>query len=76
VAQQVLGVPVRIGYPRGVSEMGDVYHPLYAGAVGLVYLAGHEVEKHKTQKTAAAVSRAPASWGIGGKMKQWFAEAF
>jgi len=76
VAQQVLGVPVRVGYPNGVREMGDVYHPMYAGAVGLVYLAGGEDDKRKHQKTAAAGSRVPSSWGIGGKMKQWFAEAF
>jgi cell division protein FtsA len=76
VAQQVLGVPVRVGYPRGVREMGDVYHPMYAGAVGLVYLAGREDDKSKTKKTASAGSGAPSSWGIGGKMKQWFAEAF
>jgi hypothetical protein len=56
--------------------MGEVYHPMYAGAVGLVYLAGSEDEKHKVQKIHAPGSRVPSSWGLGGKMKQWFAEAF
>ncbi|MCX5900909.1 MAG: hypothetical protein NTX06_09280 [Proteobacteria bacterium] len=77
VAQQVFGVPVRVGYPKGVSELGDVHHPLYAGAVGLVYFTAREHSSTRsTGKSPAAVSLSSSCWGIGGKMKQWFVEAF
>lgn len=37
VAQQTLGVPVRIGNPRGVGGLGETLtHPSYATAIGLV----------------------------------------
>src|SRR5579871_3310814 len=37
VAQQVLGLPVRIGRPHGVGGLGETLeHPMYATAVGLV----------------------------------------
>jgi cell division protein FtsA len=37
VAQQVLGVPVRIGRPHGVGGLGaTLEHPMYATAVGLI----------------------------------------
>ena len=77
VAQQVLGVPVRVGYPRGVSELGDVHHPRYAGAVGLVCFTAREHGSIKSAgKNAAAGVPGSSCWGIGGKMKQWFVEAF
>ena len=78
VAQQVLGVPVRVGYPRGVSELGDVHHPMYAGAVGLTYFTAreHGTSIRSTGKSAAAAALGSSCWGIGGKMKQWFVEAF
>ena len=77
VAKQVFGVPVRIGYPRGVSELeGDVSHPMYAGAVGLVYFAGRDNRSRRSQKSPTAGAVANTCWGISGRMKQWFAEAF
>ena len=78
VAQQVLGVPVRIGYPRGVSQLGDVHHPMYAGAVGLTYFTAreHESSIRSRGKNAATGARGASCSCIGDKMKQWFAEAF
>ena len=76
VAEQVFGVPVRIGYPRGVGEQGDIVHPMYAGAVGLVYFASRDHRGRMPQKKAPAGTVGNACWGFGGRMKQWFAEAF
>ena len=77
VAKQVFGVPVRVGYPRGVSELeGDLSHPMYAGAVGLVYFAGRDNRSRRSQKSPTAGAVANTCWGISGRMKQWFAEAF
>lgn len=76
VAKQVFGVPVRVGYPRRVSDLDEVTHPMYAGAVGLVYYAGRNDRAKIPQKSAQAGAVSNTCWGISGKMKQWFVEAF
>ena len=60
VAQQVFGAPVRVGSPKGVSELGDVHHPMYAGAVGLTYFTAreHGTSIRSTGKSAAAAASA------------------
>lgn len=75
VAKQVLGVPVRVGYPQG-SQEEEISHPMYAGAVGLVCFAARDDRVRLAQKSAPSGGVAAACWGLGGRMKQWFAEAF
>ena len=73
VARQIFGVPVRVGYPNA-GDAGEVSQPSYAGAVGLVYFAARAGQGRMLQKSTPA---GPSTgWGIGGRMKQWFAEAF
>lgn len=71
VAQEVLGMPVRIGVPMGVSGLNDVRSPLYAGAVGLLqFTARGSLQEQAVQKKALNFM------GFGERMRQWFAEAF
>jgi cell division ATPase FtsA len=76
VAKHVFGKPVRTGFPQGIVEHEDMNHPMYAGSVGLLYHAARQNDGRKLQKAVPAGNVAQACWGIGGKMKQWLAEAF
>ena len=54
LAEQILGMPVRLGLPRDVGGLSDtVASPVYATAVGLVmYAAKHQADLHEREKTA------------------------
>ncbi|MEI6126863.1 MAG: cell division protein FtsA [Pseudomonadota bacterium] len=71
LAKDKLGMPVRIGYPSSIAGINDVRSPMYATAVGMVLFAArgavHELRSNGTGKTLL---------DFGGKMKQWFVEAF
>ena len=63
VAQELLGLPVRIGRPHGLGGLGrTLEHPMYGTAVGLVqYGARHH----------AAAQNADQSRGKGGLTRIW-----
>jgi cell division protein FtsA len=70
-AEKILGMPVRIGYPHGITGINDVRNPMYSTGVGLILFIArgymNDVNTNGTRRTL---------WKIGGKIKQWFAEAF
>lgn len=73
LAEEVLGLPVRRGYPRGVGGLVDVVKsPMYATGVGLVlYGARHtDLRNFKIRDDNNLYGK------IGKRMKQWFAEMF
>jgi cell division protein FtsA len=76
LAKQVFHRPVRIGGPQGVEEIDELNHPMYAGAVGLLYHAARQGADKKPARAVPAGNVVQAFGGIGGKMKQWLAEAF
>ena len=71
LANEKLGMPVRIGYPSSIAGINDIRSPLYAAAAGMILFAArgaaHELGVNGKGKTLL---------DFGGKMKQWFVEAF
>src|SRR4030042_653289 len=64
MAEAVLGLPVRIGFPKDIKGCKDIINnPMYATGVGLV-LYGSETESDR-------VFYPDAFTGIFGKMKDW-----
>lgn len=72
LAQEVLGMPVKIGIPTGFSGglVREVEHPAYSTAVGLVY---HGL-KHQDRSGVAQPTgtRGKSVSGMARKMKEWF----
>lgn len=67
IAEEVLGLPVRLGIPRGVGGLMDVVKsPIYATAVGLVlYGAKHCDQRHfreKDENIYIKVRRRMSAW--------------
>lgn len=67
IAEEVLGLPVRLGVPRGVGGLMDVVKsPIYATAVGLVlYGAKHSGERHfrnRDENIYLKVRRRMSAW--------------
>jgi len=74
LAEEVLGLPVRRGMPRGIGGLVDVVKsPMYATGVGLVqYGARHmDVRNFKIRSNEDTVYKR-----VGKRMKDWFAEIF
>jgi cell division protein FtsA len=74
LAEEVLGLPVRRGLPRGIRGLVDVVKsPMYATGVGLVqYGARHQdVRNFKIRSNEDTVYKR-----VGKRMKDWFAEIF
>ena len=74
LAEEVLGLPVRRGFPRGIGGLVDVVKsPMYATGVGLVqYGARHlDVRNFKIRGADDNVYKK-----VGKRMKEWFAEIF
>jgi cell division protein FtsA len=70
LAEQVLRMPVRIGYPRGVSGLDDsMNNPMYATGVGLVLFG----TKEKTNGFNGG-SGENAFTKISHRMQKWFEE--
>src|SRR4030042_330519 len=64
MAEAILGLPARIGFPKGVKGCSDIINnPMYATGLGLV-LYGLETESNR-------VFYSDAFTGIFGKMKDW-----
>jgi cell division protein FtsA len=74
VAQQVLGVPIRIGRPHGVGGLGETLeHPMYATAVGLVLFGARQT---LAAQHAAYERRASGSTHFWRKLFQWLRHMF
>ncbi|MEW6606008.1 MAG: cell division protein FtsA [bacterium] len=73
LAERVFDLPVRIGYPRGVSGLVDVVNsPLYSTGVGLVtYGMMHKLEGKKTK-----LGGRNAFQRVLNRMKEWVGEFF
>jgi cell division protein FtsA len=73
LAEQVFDMPVRIGYPTGISGLVDVVNsPVYATGVGLVLWGSRNrgVDMMSPYANDGMLDK------FVGKMKDWFAEAF
>jgi len=73
LAEEVLGLPTRRGYPRGIGGLVDVVKsPMYATGVGLVlYGAKHlDVRNFKIRDEGGTYKK------VSKRMKDWFAEIF
>lgn len=72
LAQEVLGMPVKIGIPTGFSGglVREVENPAYSTAVGLVY---HGLKyQDRSGVVPPAGTRAKSVGGMARKMKEWF----
>ncbi|MBI1821077.1 MAG: cell division protein FtsA [Nitrospirae bacterium] len=69
VAERVLDLPVRVGYPIHVGGVADVVRsPMYATGVGLILYAVRTRERPE--------QHAPQNGNLILKMKEWFKEIF
>ena len=73
LAEEVLGVPVRRGMPRGIGGLVDVVRsPMYATAVGLViYGAQQQNDSPYFKIRDENVYRK-----VKGRMKEWLGQIF
>lgn len=74
LAEEVLGIPVRNGRPKGVGGLVDVVrHPRFATGVGLVHYGMKQADKEDL--LAMRVDEGFYS-KMTSRMKQWFTEFF
>ncbi len=72
IAEEVLGLPVRRGVPRGIGGLVDVVRdPKYATGVGLVLYGAKHADVNLFRVREEGVYRKVAL-----RMKRWFAEMF
>ncbi len=73
IAQKILGVPVRHGFPQGIAGINEIENPVFSTAVGLILYAN---------KNLPVYEDTPYSAGRGffrrfrEKVKHWFAFLF
>jgi len=73
LAEQLFDMPVRLGYPIGISGLVDVVSsPVYATGVGLALWGVH----NKGSDLITPYESTGMFDRVVGRMKQWFAEAF
>jgi cell division protein FtsA len=73
LAEQVFDMPVRLGFPIGISGLVDVVNsPIYATGVGLVLWGS----RNRGADLREAYSENKVLGRVMGRMRQWFAEAF
>ncbi len=73
LADQILDLPVRIGYPTGIGGLTDVVNsPIYATAVGLL-LYGVEIQG-KGKERAIRIRDEGVFDSILGRMRKWFTD--
>ena len=71
VAEQVFGLPVRVGTPRGIGGLTDlVAGPEYGAAVGLVFQGASSQQSYKNVAAPTPFSKAFKRVG------SWFSEHF
>jgi cell division protein FtsA len=76
VAEEVLGMPVRVGLPQGIgSRAGEIDAPSFAGPVGLL---AWEMRVGRRQRAAETVGRNPLHRlrESVGRATQWFGQMF
>lgn len=71
LAERVFQMPVRKGFPMGVSGLTDIVNsPLHATAVGLVVYGSKRVSRRGTRRSGGW-------WGrTTKKIQKWFSEFF
>jgi cell division protein FtsA len=73
LAEQIFDMPVRLGYPVGISGLVDVVNsPVYATGVGLVLWGA----RNKSVDISTPYQGNGMFDRVMGRMKQWFTEAF
>jgi len=73
LAEQIFDLPVRLGFPIGISGLVDVVNsPVYATGVGLVLWGA----RNKGANISASYTPGGVFDRVVGRMKQWFVEAF
>lgn len=73
LSEQIFDMPVRLGYPSGISGLVDVVNsPVYATGVGLVLWGA----RNKGLDVTMSYESNHMFNRVFGRMKQWFAEAF
>ncbi len=79
-AEEVLGMPVRVGFPVGVSGLVQlVQGPQYAASVGLLHYAARQIaEAEARDEVAPSVveHREPAAATLGRGLMGWLRGAF
>ncbi|MCS6912562.1 MAG: cell division protein FtsA [Myxococcales bacterium] len=71
LAEEVLGMPVRRGVPKGVGGLAEVVRsPIYATAVGLTLYGARQ------QEGLYFSAREPDKRTVWKRMRSWFAEVF
>ncbi|WP_373044212.1 cell division protein FtsA [Vulgatibacter sp.] len=74
LAEEVLGLPVRRGLPRGIGGLVDVVKsPMYATGVGLVQYGARNLEMRNFKIRGGDDN---VYKKVGKRMKEWFAEIF
>lgn len=80
LAQEILGMDAKIGFPRGLSGglVHEVKSPIYSTGVGLVLHAIHTNSKQNTQlntsKNPRKMDAGSVMQRISDRMKDWFKE--
>jgi cell division protein FtsA len=73
MAEEVLGMPVRRGLPRGIGGLVDVVKsPMYATAVGLVMYGARQEENSPYFK----IREDNVYRKVKNRMKEWLGEIF
>jgi cell division protein FtsA len=73
LAEEILRVPVRRGFPTGVTGLVDVVaSPVYATAVGLVQYGA----QHRDQRKFRRVTEGALFSRVTERMREWFGEFF
>ena len=72
LAEDILGLPVRLGMPTGVGGLVDVVRsPMFSTGVGLVlYGRDHEGHRYFKVREGNIYSR------VKGRMRSWLGEIF
>jgi len=72
LAEEVLNMPVRLGYPSKVTGLSDVVsNPVHSTGVGLLLFGNQYQSEH--------ISEVPATGGFSdtlGRMSSWFVNKF
>jgi cell division protein FtsA len=70
-SEKILSLPVRTGYPQGISGINDVKNPMYSSGVGLILFTANgymnDFNSNGSKKNL---------WKTGQKIKEWVSEAF
>lgn len=78
IGEDVLGVPVRLGVPRGVGGLADVVRsPMYATGVGLVVYGAKQIGANQKAVESTQQARDQNLYGrMSRKMTHWLREIF